>query len=96
MRRNDFSGAQTWIGAEVLMSSRRACRFSGRKISVSLRFVIRSVFDGREGWVIGGRPERSMDMVDDREERAVEGRDAGGEVSWDMVDRFVRFIYLWG
>lgn len=46
-----------------------------------------SVLDGFVGVEMGGRLERSIDMVDDREERVLEGREAGGEaVSWDMIE----------
>jgi hypothetical protein len=87
IRRKDLRGAQTWIGADALISSRMAWRLSGRKISGSLRFVMSSVFEGALGVGRGGRVEKSMDMVDDRDDRDVreEGRDAGGELSADML-----------
>lgn len=46
-----------------------------------------SVFEGALGEGRGGRVEKSMDMVDDRDDRDVreEGRDAGGELSADML-----------
>lgn len=37
------------------------CRFWGRNVARELRFVIRSVFDGGEGVINGGRAERSRE-----------------------------------
>lgn len=63
------------------------CRLSGRKISRSLRLVMRMVFVGVTGCVSGGRLERSSfseareDVLDDSRE----GVDVVGDV--DMLDR---------
>lgn len=65
------------------MSSRIVWRLSGRKISASLRFVMRSVFEGPVGEVRGGRVDRSMDMVEDLD-ALEDGREAGGELSADI------------
>lgn len=49
MRRKDFKGAQLWIGTCWLMVSRKFCRFSGSKMAVSSRLVIKSVLEGGDG-----------------------------------------------
>jgi len=79
MRRNDFSGAQEWIGAEALIKSLIVWRLSGRKTSRSCRLVMISVFDGGVGVERGGMPERSRDIGGDRETRR------GGEFVGDMI-----------
>jgi len=73
MRRNDLSGAQEWMGAEVLMSSLIVCKLSARKTEGSWRLVMRSVFDGGVGICKGGIAERSIDIF------ALEARDVGRE-----------------
>lgn len=84
MREKDFKGAQVWMGAEVLISSLMDWRLSGRKISVSLRLVMRRVLDGGVGCVSGGRLERSRerDLWDPRREERVL---PVGEVGVDIV-----------
>lgn len=68
MREKDFRGAQEWMGALVLMSSRIVWRLSARKTIGSLRLVIISVFEGGVGCVYGGIEERSIESgVLDRE-----------------------------
>ena len=83
MRRKDFSGAHEWIGADASMRSLIFWRLSARKISVSCKFVMRSVFEGGVGCDRGGIVERSMksDVLDSLEE----GRDDCGELSEDIV-----------
>lgn len=69
MRRKDLSGAQEWIGADALINSLIVWRLSARNISGSCRLVMRSVFDGGDGWLSGGREERSSERgVRDLEE----------------------------
>lgn len=59
------------------------CKFSGRKISSSCRFVMRSVLDGGVGWMSGGIVDRSRDSgVRDLDE---EPEDMVGELSPDMI-----------
>jgi len=86
MRENDLSGAQEWIGADVLISSRIVCRLSARKIVGSLRFVIMSVFDGGVGCLYGGIEERSMEsgVLERGLERGLEAPEAG-ELSVDIL-----------
>lgn len=54
-----MSGAQVWIGAVLLRSSRRVCRLSGRKTERSFRLVMRRVLDAGVGFWSCGRLERS-------------------------------------
>jgi len=61
MRRNDLRGAQLWIGTEVFIKSLICWILSALNICISLRFVMRSVFDGGVGCWSGGMPERSID-----------------------------------
>lgn len=61
MREKDLRGAQVWMGAEVLIRSLIVWRLSGRKISLSLRFVMRRVLEGGVGCTRGGRLERSRE-----------------------------------
>ena len=44
-----------------------------------------SVLEGAVGVAMGGRVERSMDMVEEAREAREEGREAGGELSGDIV-----------
>jgi len=68
IREKDFKGAQEWMGALVLMSSRIVWRLSARKTTGSLRLVTMSVFEGGVGCVYGGMEERSIESgVLDRE-----------------------------
>jgi hypothetical protein len=58
-------------------------RFSGRKISWSVRLVKSRVFEGGVGGVIGGRLERSRERFErfDRREAEEADRECCGEVS---------------
>jgi len=86
MREKDLSGAQEWMGADVLMSSRIVWRLSARKIVGSLRLVIMSVFEGGVGCVYGGMEERSMESgVLERGLEVVEG----GKLPEDILIDFV-------
>ena len=76
-------GAQEWMGADEFMSSLMVWRLSARNISVSCRFVTRSVFDGGVGIDRGGRVERSM-LMGVRDSLEV-GRDDDGELSEDIL-----------
>lgn len=80
MRRNDFSGAKAWMGAEWVMRSRITWRFSGRKMAGSVRLVKRRVFEGGVGGVMGGILERSRVRFE-RREAEEEDRECCGEVS---------------
>lgn len=84
MREKDLSGAQVWIGAEVLMRSLMVSRFSGRKMSFVERLVMMRVLDGGVGMLRGGRFERSRERPAERERRD-EGRDDWGEDSVDIL-----------
>lgn len=52
------------------------CRLSGRKISMSCRLVMRSVFEGGVGCMSGGMAERSMESGD-LDRREAEQEDCG-------------------
>jgi len=81
--RKDLSGAQEWMGAEASMRSLIVCRLSARNISASCRFVMRRVFEGGVGWTSGGIVLRSIDIG--LRDSLDAGRDAGGELSEDIL-----------
>ena len=79
IRLKDLSGAQECMGAEALIRSRMVWRLSARKISVSRRLVMRSVFEGGVGNDNGG-------TVDKSSESGVRGLDDLGEEASDILE----------
>ena len=89
MRRNDLSGAKAWILDVWEIRSRIVWRFSGRKMSILLRLVIRRVLDGGVGWISGGKLERSrvrfMPLREEKDEdREVRELVAEGDPSFGL------------
>lgn len=84
IRRKDFSGDQEATGFVCEMRLRRVRRWSGRKISRSLRLVIISVFVGGEGDGIGGIVDRSIERLE-RDERVDDDRDVGDGVRFMLL-----------
>lgn len=84
MREKDFSGAQVWMVAVVLMRSLMVSKLEGRKMSFEFRFVMIKVFEGGVGMESGGILVRSRDSPGDRD-RLEAGREDCGEDSVDMV-----------
>ena len=62
MRRMDFSGEKVCSGAWAAMAVWMEERLLPVKIVGSWRLVIRRVLLGGEGWIIGGRSDRSRDI----------------------------------
>jgi hypothetical protein len=60
----DLRGDQETRRAELPIMLRKPWRWSGRKISASLRLVMRRVFVGGDGAMSGGMEERSNDRFD--------------------------------
>ena len=65
MRRRDFKGEKEWSDACWEMRSRIVCSVGGEKMEVDWRLVISKVLDGGEGWMSGGRAERSICILGD-------------------------------
>lgn len=87
IRRKDFNGDHEATGFVCEMRLRRVRRWSGRKISKSLRLVMMRVLEGGEGDGIGGMVDRSIERFD-RDERAEDDRDVGDGV------RFMLFVFV--
>ena len=82
-RRRDLRGEKEKGGERVVMCWRSKARLEGENISMSLRFVIKRVFDGGDGSIRGGILERSRERGVLRRE---EVREDGGEaVSVAMI-----------
>lgn len=86
MRHKDLRGEKEWSGARELMCWRIVATEAGWKIVGSFSFVINRVLHGVEGWVSGGRLDRSMEMGEAERrlesglgEEVVEG-EGGGEL----------------
>lgn len=85
MREKDFSGAQVWIGAVLLIRSLMVRRLGAEKICFESRLVMMSVLEGGVGIDSGGRFERSRERPGERDERLELGRDDAGVDGADMI-----------
>ena len=82
MRRRDGSGENEFRATRAVIWLRISSREVGWNRTRSFRSVIRSVFEGGDGWESGGRPLISMDsegLEDDREDLALKAGDEGCE-----------------
>jgi len=95
IRQRERRGEKELRGTGCERSSRILERVVGWKLAVELRFVMRSVLDGGDGVIRGGREDRSRErgvwVPFDRGEGDGEGEEMGGEMAaiflcrWDVL-----------
>lgn len=89
MRHRERRGEKELRGTGCERSSLIFESVAGWKLAVEMRFVIRSVLDGGEGVIRGGREERSREsgvrMPFDSGEEEVEDEERGGELAAIVV-----------
>lgn len=93
MRQRERRGEKELSGTGCDRSSLIFGSVAGWKLAVEWRFVIRSVLEGGDGVVRGGREERSRDsgvrVPFDSGEEEVDGEERGGELAAIVVRFFV-------